>query len=358
MVACFLCEMEFGSNLGGQLTNHLEKDHDMSMQDYVIITEYNNDPPKCECGCGSIPFFGRGKFSKYTNGHNTFEWKEKQYIKMFGVPKCETCGKNVKFFRAMPNKYCSFKCHPNQWNQETVRRTVMEKYGVDNVMCIDSVRKKIKNTFLELYGVDSPLKSDVIKNKIKKTNIEKYGVEYPQQNEKVKEKQKSTIMKNHGVSHYSKTKKFRKDSSDRMKENNPMKNKETVIKQTNTFLKNIESGKIKFYETKNFKDTDIHYQGTYEYKFLEYCENRNVIHLIKNSKGFNYLEEDIIISKRHLPDFLFMDNFIIEIKSTYILEKQGGEVVIDSKRRSVENLGYNYILLLDNNFEKFDKILI
>jgi len=141
--------------------------------------------------------------------------------------------------------------------------------------------------------------------------------------------------KKYGVDSYSKTNIFKNIAS------------KTAIKTNNKNKKTI----------KNFKETNIYYQGTYEYRFLEYCENIKMFKFIKRSKSFNYLKEDENIGYRHLPDFLFKKTYIIEIKSTYILNKQGGWSVIDAKKRSVESKGYEYILVLDNNFDTFNEIL-
>jgi len=76
MIKCELCDKEFANNLGGQLTNHLLNDHQITMEEYIIITAYNNVPPKCQCGnCLENPSFVRGKFLKFAVEHNTFKLK-------------------------------------------------------------------------------------------------------------------------------------------------------------------------------------------------------------------------------------------------------------------------------------------
>jgi len=71
-------------------------------------------------------------------------------------------------------------------------------------------------------------------------------------------------------------------------------------------------------------------------------------------KRFNYQCGEFT---RHLPDFKFKDDYIIEIKSSYVMKRQGGEKVIDAKKTSVESTGMKYLLILDNDFSEFDKIL-
>lgn len=84
-------------------------------------------------------------------------------------------------------------------NQEMIKKTCQEKYGVDNPFQAEIFKNKTKETLLEKYGVDHPLKSDTIKEKLKETNIERYGCENPWQNEQVREKIAQTNLEKFGV---------------------------------------------------------------------------------------------------------------------------------------------------------------
>ena len=346
MVVCFICKSEFSNNKGGQLTNHLKNDHNITLLEYVILTEYDNIPPKCKCGlCDEIPHLYRGKFLKYAKGHDSFKFRQEKYIKLFGYPKCETCKKEVGFYRERPNRYCSAKCCPDaNWNQEKVKNTVKEKYGVNNIMMVKEIREKsalsIKNLWLNN-------KEEMI-SKIINSNLENYGIDYPNKLEFFKEKQRETIMKNHGVTHYSKTDKFKKESSNRMTLNNPMKDPEVAKKVS---LKMVGNNNFTCSQLK-YKNTDINYQGSYEYDFLQFCENNNVLHLISRASSFKYLNS----KANHFPDFLFNNEYIIEIKSKWILDLQGGMEIIQEKIKSVEPT-YKYLLILDKDYHQFSKIL-
>ena len=68
---------------------------------------------------------------------------------------------------------------------------------------------KIKKTCLEKYGVDHPLKSELIKNKIYKTNYKKYGNKFASKTEYCKEKAKNTCLRKYGVTAYSKTNEYK-----------------------------------------------------------------------------------------------------------------------------------------------------
>ena len=74
MIRCEICNQEFKNNLGGDLTKHLREEHNMSMEDYYVLTELNGIEPRCQCGlCEERPNFYRGKFRKYAIGNEKHE---------------------------------------------------------------------------------------------------------------------------------------------------------------------------------------------------------------------------------------------------------------------------------------------
>lgn len=82
-------------------------------------------------------------------------------------------------------------------NREKCKKTVQERYGVDNVYASKEVLEKKKQLYIKHYGVDNPLKSKEIRDKIKKTNIEKYGTENP--NAFGTKKYKQSMINKYGV---------------------------------------------------------------------------------------------------------------------------------------------------------------
>ena len=120
-------------------------------------------------------------------------------------PICKECGKPVMFIRFNKNEiiyrqFCSLKCAgKNEENKNNIKKTWINKYGVDHVFKLSYIREKSKNTLKKHYGVDNPLKSDKIKNKVFNTNVQKYGSICPLNNEIIKEKSKNTLKKHYGV---------------------------------------------------------------------------------------------------------------------------------------------------------------
>ena len=327
---CELCNEEFNYQCG-EFSNHLKSEHGITREEYVVLTEHGGLKPKCQCRyCTDDSKFIKRKneFHTINPEHKKFKWLEKQYVFKFEKPKCETCGNEVNFNRGVPRKYCSIKCRPGTWNQYKVRQTVKKKYGADNVMDVKKVKNKHKKSIVKSWKDNK----DFIISKSKKTKLERYGDE----NYTNQEKKRETLMNKYGVDSFSKTDEFREIAS------------RTVIKT------NKEN---KFLPIEKYEDTDLYYQGSYEKKFLDYCRSKEVLHQIENSKAFRYLKEDRFAGIRHIPDFQFRDDCIIEIKSTYIMNLQGGKKVIEAKRRAVESTGKKYLLILDNDFSEFNKLL-
>lgn len=330
---CDICGFSFHEQ-SGKFTKHLEKEHNISLREYIIKYELSGVTPKCKCGyCEEDAPFFRGKFLDRIGKHQKYEWLKDQYIKKSGVPKCINCGKDVKWNRGVPNKYCSPKCFPNQWNQEKVKETVKYKYNVDNVSFLNDVKDKISNSNKKNYKNN---KKEIVKKFID-TCLDKYD-SHPMLNDELIKKYKNTMIKNYGVDHPSKTLKFRDNSSKRMIENNSKYN----FKE--------------YYKVKKYKDTELYYQSSYEYHFLEYCEKHDILDKVKNGNVYDFLPEERDYGFRTITDFSIGD-IEIEIKSKYILEKQGGYFMLNIKQKAVERLNKKYLLIIDKDYSELENIL-
>jgi very-short-patch-repair endonuclease len=102
---------------------------------------------------------------------------------------------------------------------------------------------------------------------------------------------------------------------------------------------------------KQFKDTNIHYQGSYELDFLEhYYDKLN----IKRSKSIKYK----INESNHIyfPDFYIPElNLIIEIKNSYLAKRD--KLKLSAKKYAVLKKGFNFIMIIDKDYSSFETIL-
>ena len=154
-------------------------------------------------------------------------------VKLSDLPKgsnyritlqCDYCG---KVFTMIYNNYNkSIKNNPKSCcgdcSHLKMQEVVKDKYNVDNVANLESVKSKkketnirkygceysimskevqdkIQNTNMKKYGVRYPVESDIIKQKIINTNLEKYGVNYPLQNKSILESSYQSTMEKYGT---------------------------------------------------------------------------------------------------------------------------------------------------------------
>lgn len=144
---------------------------------------------------------------------------------------------------------------------EIRKKTILEKYGVENVFNVKEFRDKADKTILEIYGSKNPLQSKKLKDKQNKTIFERYGVsnisfltevqekkkqttllnhgvEYPTQSFEIREKIKQTNLKNYGVEYPSQKEEVRAIAFETMKKNG---NYGTFSKSELLFLESLRS---------------------------------------------------------------------------------------------------------------------
>lgn len=248
----------------------------------------------------------------------------------------------------------------NYINQEQMIKTCVDKYGVENYMLSDEFKSKSKETMNEKYGVDKPLQSEYILEQMKITNNEKYGCDFVLQNEEVKEKIRQTKIERYDDENYNNREKYKKTCLINFGCDNPMKNDFIQQKVINTmylkygvyhaaqleefYNKMVKNG----YKIKKYKE--LYYQGTYEKDFLDKYYNIGITRgpSIKYQYGNN---EHVYYS-----DFYYEKlNLIIEIKSSKWYEEHKEKNI--KKQKSCIEQGYNFIFIIDKNYEVFDKII-
>ena len=135
------------------------------------------------------------------------------------IPKCIICGKPAKFSIGK-HKYintCGNKECYRKYNRIKVKETLLDKYGVENLLQVPEFKEKFINTWhehtqeetnkivnkrrkycLEHYGIDNKAKLPETINKMFNTNLEKYGHICCLRNEEIIKKCKETSLKIYG----------------------------------------------------------------------------------------------------------------------------------------------------------------
>lgn len=300
--------------------------------------------------------------TKEKNTINTKDLPINSNIKV--IVKCDNCGleKELKvqdYYLSYKNdKYSCNKC-----KSKTYKQTMLKKYGVENGFQLKEIkdisketkktkynnenynnRKKAKNTCIEKYGVENPQQVEEIKDRTNITNLEKYGFSSASKNIDVKEKTKK-----HNLDKWNSTCTLHSDlMKDKIKDififkygvDNPMKNYEIMKKSQVNSLKR-----------KKYMNTNLLYQGSYELDFLINYYNKVDI---KNGISIKYILNDNV--KMYHSDFFIPSlNLIVEIKSSYWYEKYLEKNIL--KENQCKKLGYNYIIIINKNYEKLKEEL-
>ena len=171
-------------------------------------------------------------------------------------------------------------------------------YGYRSGCCKDHMNKwnqiQIKKAVQNKYGVDNIFQCEEIKDKMKETYNKKYGVDYNHQN--------IGIMK-----------------------------------------KSLQTG----FKIKQFRNTDIWFQGSYELDFLEKFYDKYSD--IQQGPSINYVFKNK--NRVYHSDFFIPSlNLIVEIKSTYYNNMH--KEIIDTKEKSTISNGFNYCMILDKKYDK------
>ena len=275
---------------------------------------------RCKCSnCGKIKNIMFKKYKKSIFNHNYYTchgkcsgkkskntWSKKSTTEINNITKKrkQTCLKNHNVENILQSKKI----------KEKIKQTCLERYGVENISQLSDNSVKVKQTCLERYGNENYNNP----NKNKQTCLKNYGVEFPLQSEEIRQKYKQTCLKKYGVEH-------------------PMQCEDI-------FLKTFKSSIQKSY----YKDTNLHYQGTYEKDFLD-----NYINKINIDNGptikYNYENKN----KVYFSDFFIKSkNLIIEIKSDYTynlhLEKNL------TKQKACVEQGYIFIFIINKDYSELN----
>jgi hypothetical protein len=283
-----------------------------------------------------------GLSSHISRKHFNIEKYFYKWIKKKNEGKCKICGGKTEFKGLYwgYNNCCSQKCS-NTFRNKNKIKSLENLYGVDNIYKSKEIIEKIKRTKnikykdpnynnreksiktnFKKYGVSHPLKNKDIKIKQQNTNLKKYGHKCSLKNKEVQKKSIETNLKKYGVRY-------------------PIQNKKIHLKQQKSALK-----------IKKYKNTEIIYQGSFELDFLDNFYDK--FKDLSRGKTIKYYHNKKL--RYYYPDFYLPSlNLIIEIKGSYY-HKKFMERDIQKKKATIKN-GFQYILILDKNYDEFINLI-
>lgn len=300
-----------------------------------------------------------GKFYEYPNTKNLEDnhlislWFRYMKSNITDIGFCEYNGCNNK--KRIVNKSDSNRLYVSRGccTQHSLRTVMLETYGVENPMHLQSSKDKIKETNLERFGVEHPMELESIRNKIAETMLarygydnnfknnefmqnafkEKYGVTNPSMVAEFQEKKKVTCLKNFGVENPNHSSVVR----DKINKTNLKKfGTEFPIMLSNGFghkeykWKTGEISIVQGYEPIVLKELE---DSGYTYEMVITGTSRipTIPYEFENKKH------------KYYPDiFIPSENLIIEVKSEYTLNKEFDRN--QAKFQAVKELGFNFKL--------------
>ena len=258
------------------------------------------------------------------------------------------CGNQTYFISITKGykTYCSVKCAQNDTCirnkiKNTYKKTMLEKYGVENPQQIQEVKDKTKKTCLERYGNEYAISSNIVKQKIIKHNQEQFGVDYPLQSNEIRQKTIKSVKQHYGVDNPAKSdiiqNKAKQTRQNNIKNNIDLTNYESVssvcLKYGQGWYKErnhlgIEIIKFGMYSYISKKDVLIvenyykhHFDGHKSY--LEY----EVVEFIKSIyDGEILLNKRTIIPPLELDIYIPDKNIAIEINGLFYHSSLNGKI--------------------------------
>lgn len=166
------------SELHSQIKAYIAVHQMESVSEAIYCISREILPNKCPCGKKAL-------FNSYTKGYRKF-------CDRSCISKGNAHSSNMKEYWKTDGDIKKAQM------SDAVKNTMLERYGVENVMHHDGFREKIANTNIERYGAASPFESSIIKEKIKETLLSRYGVEYPFQSAEIRAKADESFITHYG----------------------------------------------------------------------------------------------------------------------------------------------------------------
>lgn len=308
-------------------------------QKIVVKTEHlqNGCADQVSCKCDVCGFEKEIRYNTYIKNTKNLtepycccnkcavEKYKKSILKIYGVESQFQLEKTKEKCKIASTKARNERTEEeNKKILEKTKQTNLKNYGVENVFQNEGIKEKSRQTMMERYNVEYTQQSSELKEKVKQAMLTKHGVEYAQQNKEIQEKSKQTCYEHYGVEHAQQNKKIQEKTKqtclERYGVKYPMQNQEILKRQ-----------QMSAYKLKQYKNTNLFYQGSYELSFLESIDDINLLHLVSKGDSYEYILDD----KFHVyhSDFIFNGD-IIEIKSTWTYNKNGTDLELELKNET------------------------
>lgn len=263
----------------------------------------------------------------YAKQRNVSEFTEKAFIYVNDIttqPICKGCNSPVSFwsFKYGYSEFCSQKCTTNDLEyKEKLKKSMIEKYGVDNPSKSDDIKEKKKQTLLQNYGVEYNRQSKEINNKVINTFIEKYGVDNPSKSEEIKEKKKQTLLEHFGYENPNQVPEIK----ERIKKTQFSNNYDKLLSLSNHIFPNFNK--------EEYVGNHISYNWN-----CQLC-NKDFSTFIRNIHSCPYCEKTISKGHKEINDLLDSMGILYNINDRTIITPLELDVYIPNSKLAIEFCG-------------------
>lgn len=186
---CHLCGHTFTGHI--PRNRHLLNEHNLTFENYILKTVFNDVRPTCKCGCGKETSFNKATKEAILN--------DKWFYHFYPNHSQNNINVKEKSYSTNMIRYGHICTLYNENIRNDILKNNIKKYGFENPMKNLNVQNKVKETNIKKYGFEVPTQNIEIWNKVKQTNINKFGCEYTWNNKDIVEKAKQTNLKKYGV---------------------------------------------------------------------------------------------------------------------------------------------------------------
>ena len=226
--------------------------------------------------------------------------------------------------------------------KEKRKKSMLNRYGVENAMHSETLKEKQKNAVLSSTGYINPSQSPEVREKIKKTNLEKYGTEQFLSSDYAREKIKQTSIEKYGVDNV-----FRLEKNKIKGDRHHFKNKD----------KALENGR-KSLETKKQKGTVKLYNGKTisEIRQEESSYSDSAFRALINKHGLDVamsMQPNVSSLESIIRNFLDDNHIHYTINSS--IGRYKPDIVIDDLVLELDGLYYHSDKICDDDNYHFNK---
>jgi len=312
-----------------------------SLNEQWFLYSHNlKQPPRCKYkNCKNKALFNESK-KKYSEGCCLNHCRKISMLEKYGIEN----PMQIQSVKQKRKDDCLRKHGVENISQleeikEKKKKVCLIRFGQTTNLKCDDTKEKIKQTNLKKYGVENVSQSDEIKEKKKKKAIEKYDVENVFQAEEIKEKIKHTNLEKYGVERPSKCeeikKRIRKTFLDKYGVENPMHLGKVKQKISDNCLKKYGVTHHNEYHVKNYKKYNNKkfvketFVNGYVFDYISFCEYFNV----SSSTAFKKIKQfDIKYKKRQNS---LLENKLKEFVSNYVSIISNDRNVLEGKELDI-----------------------